>query len=97
MRGHDCLADIEEFRKDPMLMEILRGDIVSPRTMGDFLRDFENEQLTRFNSFLSLQARSYRMQLHKMLKKQFKPSLAPHLAEHFGLLKRPANPAVAGL
>ncbi|NJM09527.1 MAG: hypothetical protein HC883_01105 [Bdellovibrionaceae bacterium] len=36
MRGHDCLADIEEFRKDPMLMEVLRGDIVSPRTMGDF-------------------------------------------------------------
>jgi hypothetical protein len=80
MRGHDCLADIEEFRKDPMLMEVLRGDIVSPRTMGDFLRDFEVENLTAFNSFLSRQARSYRMQLHKMLKKQFKPSLAPHLS-----------------
>jgi Transposase DDE domain group 1 len=80
MRGHDCLADIEEFRRDPMLMEVLRGDIVSPRTMGDFLRDFELENLTAFNGFLSRQAKSYRMQLNKMLKKQFKPSLAPHLS-----------------
>jgi hypothetical protein len=61
-------------------MEVLRGDIVSPRTMGDFLRDFEMDQLTAFNSFLSHQARAYRMQLHKMLKKQFKPNLAPHLS-----------------
>ena len=80
MRGHDCLADIEEFRKDPMLMEVLRGDIVSPRTMGDFLRDFETTNLDAFNSFLSRQARAYRIQLNKMLKKQFKPSLAPHLS-----------------
>lgn len=80
MRGHDCLADIEEFRKDPMLMEVLRGDIVSPRTMGDFLRDFEEPNLSAFNSFLSRQARSYRLQLNKMLKKQFKPSLAPRLS-----------------
>ncbi|NJL26139.1 MAG: hypothetical protein HC902_13895 [Calothrix sp. SM1_5_4] len=80
MRGHDCLADIEEFRKDPVLMEVLRGDIVSPRTMGDFLRDFEEPNLAAFNSFLSRQARAYRQQLHKMLKKQFKPALAPHLS-----------------
>jgi hypothetical protein len=80
MRGHDCLADIEEFRKDPMLMEVLRGDIVSPRTMGDFLRDFEGEGLAAFNLFLSRQARSYRLQLNKILKKQFKPELSPHLS-----------------
>lgn len=80
MRGHDCLADIEEFRKDPMLMEVLRGDIVSPRTMGDFLRDFEPGHLESLSSFLSQQAKSYRLQLEKMLKKQFKPSLAPHLS-----------------
>ena len=80
MRGHDCLADIEEFRKDPMLMEVLRGEIVSPRTMGDFLRDFESAHIENLSSFLSLQAKSYRLQLEKMLKKQFKPSVAPHLS-----------------
>lgn len=80
MRGHDCLADLEEFRKDPMLYELFRGETVSPRTMGDFLRDFELEHLDKFNGFLSRQAKSYRVQLEKMLKKQFKPSLAPHLS-----------------
>jgi len=80
MRGHDCLADIEEFRKDPMLMEVLRGDIVSPRTMGDFLRDFETAHLSGLSSFLSRQAKAYRTQLTKMLKKQFKPNPAPHLS-----------------
>ncbi len=80
MRGHDCLADLEEFRKDPMLYEVLKGDSVSPRTMGDFLRDFEDEHLDKFNKFLNRQAKSYRVQLERMLKKQFKPSLAPHLS-----------------
>jgi hypothetical protein len=79
MRGHDCLADLEEFRKDPMLFEIMKGETVAPRTMGDFLRDFEDRNLAGLNSFLSQQAKAYRAQLEKMLKKQFKPSLAPHL------------------
>lgn len=80
LRGHDCLADLEEFRKDPMLSEVMRGATVAPRTMGDFLRDFELQNLSDLNSFLSLQSRSYRRQLEKMLKKQFKPSPAPHLS-----------------
>ena len=45
IRGHDCLADLEEFRKDPTLSEIMNGDTVAPRTMGDFLRDFEPKNL----------------------------------------------------
>lgn len=80
IRGHDCLADLEEFRTDPSLTEILRGPSVAPRTMGDFLRDFTPENLHAMNDFLALQAKSYRVQLEKMLKKQFKPSLAPHLS-----------------
>ena len=79
LRGHDCLADLEEFRNDPMLSEVMLGETVAPRTMGDFLRDFDVEQLSKFNLFLATQAKSYRVQLEKMLKKQFKPSLAPHL------------------
>lgn len=79
MRGHDCLADLEEFRTDPMLSELMRGDSVAPRTMGDFLRDFEAENLRAMNSFLSQQAKAYRVQLERTLKKEFKPSLAPHL------------------
>lgn len=80
IRGHDCLADLEEFRKDPTLAEVMNGDTVAPRTMGDFLRDFEPKNLKEMNAFLSLQAKSYRVQLEKHLKKPFKPSLAPHLS-----------------
>lgn len=79
MYGHDCLSDLEEFRTDPSLSEVMRGETAAPRTMGDFLRDFNSSHLEKLNGFLSLQARSYRIQLEKMLKKQFKPSLVPHL------------------
>ena len=80
MRGHDCLADLEEFREDPMLFSLFKGETVSPRTMGDFLRDFEPEHLEKLSALLSRQGKSYRAQLEKMLKKQFKPQLAPHLS-----------------
>jgi hypothetical protein len=78
--GHECLADLEEFRNDPMLGEVMRGETSAPRTMGDFLRDFTPELINSFNLFLSQQARTYRRQLERMLKKQFKPSLSPHLS-----------------
>ena len=48
--------------------------------MGDFLRDFETTHISKLNEFLSVQAKSYRLQLNRMLKKQFKPNLAPHLS-----------------
>lgn len=80
IQGHDCLADLERFRSDPMLHEVMKGETVAPRTMGDFLRDFEPENLESMNGFLAVQAKSYRVQLEKMLKKAFKPSLAPRLA-----------------
>lgn len=79
LQGHDCLADLDQFRKDPSLVEVMNGETAAPRTMGDFLRDFEPENLSKLNIFLATQAKSYRVQLEKMLKKQFKPSLAPRL------------------
>lgn len=80
MYGHDCLADLEEFREDETLAKVMRGETVAPRTMGDFLRDFEDENLEKLNRLLPIQAKSYRVQLERMLKKEFKPSLAPHLS-----------------
>ena len=54
--GHDCLADLEQFRSDPVMTEVMRGETVAPRTMGDFLRDFSLENIKDFNFFLSTQA-----------------------------------------
>lgn len=79
LQGHDCLADLDQFRRDPSLAEVMKGETAAPRTMGDFLRDFEPHNLIELNSFLATQAKGYRVQLEKMLKKPFKPSLAPRL------------------
>lgn len=78
--GHDCLDDLDEFRADPHMSALLQGESVSPRTMGDFLRDFEDEHLDKMNRFLATQSKSYRAQLEKMKKKDAKPNLAPHLS-----------------
>jgi len=80
--GHDCLDDLSKFRQDPYLTEIMDGETAAPKTMGDFLRDFTPENSNSLNLFLSKQAKAYRLQLFKMLKKEFKPKLAPHMSEY---------------
>lgn len=80
VRGHDCIEDLIEFRHDETLFEVMRGETVVPRTMGDFLRDFEDHHLVLSNEFLAKQAKSYRKHLERHLKKPFKPSLAPKLS-----------------
>jgi hypothetical protein len=80
VRGHDCIEDLIEFRHDETLFQIMRGETVVPRTMGDFLRDFEDNHLASGNQMLSKQAIGYRKHLERHLKKPFKPSLAPRLS-----------------
>lgn len=80
LRGHDCIDDLIEFRHDETLSEIMRGDTVVPRTMGDFLRDFNEIHLNKLNLFLNFQAMSYRKHLERHLQKPYKPSLAPRLS-----------------
>lgn len=79
VKGHDCIEDLEKFRKDPALGSMLKGEACAPRTMIDFLKDFTPDQIQRFNDFLPVQSKSIRLQLERMLKKEFKPSLSPHL------------------
>ena len=77
LAGHDCLDDLEEFRSDPSLERLFKGETAAPRTMGDFLRDFGPENFERFNRFLATQAKRYRERLNGRAKKELKPSLAP--------------------
>ncbi len=60
MYGHDCIDDIIEFRVDPLLKEIMRGETVLPRTIGNFLRDFKVNNIKNLNKFLSLQSQANR-------------------------------------
>jgi hypothetical protein len=58
--GHECLDDLEEFRDDSLLEAVMKGETVAPRTMGDFLRDFKDENILKMNGYLSLMSRAIR-------------------------------------
>lgn len=78
--GHDSLDDLEEFQDDPALEAIMKGETVAPRTMGDFLRDFEGPQLSKLNQYLARMAYRIRRQMESVLPEEHKPSSAPHLS-----------------
>lgn len=78
--GHDSLDDLEEFQDDPALTAIMEGETVAPRTMGDFLRDFTDENLSKLNSYLATMSYRIRRQMVSVLPKEHKPNPAPHLS-----------------
>lgn len=78
--GHDSLDDLEEFQDDPAVEALMRGETVAPRTMGDFLRDFEGDHLGRLNQYLAGMSRRIRAQMSELLPEQYRPSEAPHLS-----------------
>lgn len=74
--GHDCLDDLEEFRGDPLLEEALKGEVIAPRTMGDFLRDFREQNINQLNDYLSSMSRQIRKQLIEVQPIEHKPRVA---------------------
>lgn len=76
--GHDCLDDLREFQNDPALSAIMKGETVAPRTMGDFLRDFDESHVTRLNKFLSEMGHSIRDHIDEVLPCSVKPAKAVH-------------------
>jgi hypothetical protein len=75
--GHDCLDDLEEFRDDPLLESVMKGETVAPRTMGDYLRDFETDNHSQMNGYLGLMSRTIRPQLIEVLPEPYRPRRAP--------------------
>lgn len=71
--GHDCLDDLEEFRKDPLLEAAMKGEAVAPRTMGDFLRDFSDENIGGMNQYLAAMSRQVRAHFRDQLPAEHKP------------------------
>lgn len=58
----------------------MRGETVAPRTMGDFLRDFEDEHIEKLNRYLAQMAMRIRGQMTSVLPEEHKPAKAPHLS-----------------
>jgi hypothetical protein len=71
--GHECLDDLDEFRDDPLLEAVMKGEVAAPRTMGDFLRDFEEEHLQKMNRYLSKMSRMIRKQLQQIQPEEYRP------------------------
>jgi hypothetical protein len=78
--GHDSLDDLEEFQDDPALEAIMRGETVAPKTMGDFLRDFDDEHLNKLNDYVARMSYRIRQQMMAILPEAHKPDSAPHLS-----------------
>lgn len=60
--GHDCLDDLEEFEEDPSVEDKL-GGLATSRTVGNYLRDFSEEQIRGLRQFLTKQSFSYRTRI----------------------------------
>lgn len=78
--GHDSLDDLEEFQDDPALTAIMDGETVAPRTMGDFLQDFDGENLSKLNTYLAHMSARIRRQMVSVLPEEHKPKAAPHMS-----------------
>lgn len=71
--GHDSIDDLEEFENDDYLENFYRGGMPAPRTMGDFLRDFNDKNILGLNDYLPFMAHSIRKQFINKLPQAFKP------------------------
>lgn len=71
--GHDSVDDLEEFQGDDFLENFYKGSLPAPRTMIDFLNDFEDKNIEKLNSYLSSMSHSIRKSFIDHLPKKYKP------------------------
>ena len=74
--GHDSLDDLEEFRDEPLLEEIMQGKVAAPKTIGDWLRDFSSENHEKMNEYLRDMSRWIRKMLIQVQPEEHKPNPA---------------------
>jgi hypothetical protein len=71
--GFDTLDDFDDFEQEEGLKALFGEDSPKGRTLGDFLRDFEEEHLDKLNHFLSKMSYSMMQSLEKNLPEDKKP------------------------
>ena len=91
IHGVDALADLAEIKDDPYLQKLFEDDVAAVRTIGDFLRDFEEEHIEKLNGFLNRMSRSLISSLRLALEEPYKPKdlcidMDSTYHEHFGEL-----------
>lgn len=76
MTGHDCLDDIEKFIDDDLVEYLFGGRIPTPKTLGNFLRRFNDEQIEKLKLFLTKMG--YTLRDHSMRVHKHKGDKIPH-------------------
>jgi hypothetical protein len=71
--GFDTLDDFDDFQNEEGLKALFGEGSPKGRTLGDFLRDFEDEHLVKFNRFLSKMSYSMMRSLQTILPESKKP------------------------
>lgn len=71
--GHDSVDDLEEFRKDEFLENFYRDKLPAPRTMIDFLNDFDDKHIKKLNEFLAIMSHAVRKSFINNLPTEHKP------------------------
>jgi len=53
LSGHDSIDDIVEFDDEDLLEELFKGEIPTPKTMGNFLRKFSEKNISDLKKFMT--------------------------------------------
>ena len=73
IHGFDSLDDFDDFDKEEGIKALFGEGSPKGRTLGDFLRDFDDEHLARLNQFLSKQSYSMMRSLQNNLPEEYQP------------------------
>jgi hypothetical protein len=89
IHGVEALADLWKIQSDPYLQAMFEDEVAAIRTIGDFLRDFDETHIMKLNSFLNRMSRSLMSSLAVSLEDQYKPKdllidMDSTYHEHFG-------------
>ena len=76
LSGHDSIDDIEEFEDDDLIESLLRGKLPTAKTMGNFLRRFEEVHIEGLKSLLTMMG--YTLRDHSLKVHPHKGEKIPH-------------------
>jgi len=74
IHGFDCLDDYDDFKGDEALKAMFDEGTPSSRTLGDFLRDFTEEDISNLNKFLARMSWSMMASMQRHLPEEHRPN-----------------------
>lgn len=73
IHGVSALSDLAQIKEDPYLQKLFDDEVSAVRTIGDFLRDFDQDHIEKLNLFLDRMSRTLFASLKASLAPAFRP------------------------